>query len=141
MNGPSDDETPGTGVATGPSDRVEAAVRARSIDLNTPDASPQTSNVIPFRRPPTLPSDRVEVVEVIHWFGLGFNEFWIATAGPWKGPPDFVRGGRDPWERMAVFPHTEPAEASFYAHRLAQALGVPIVDLAGIVGDVPPGVA
>ncbi|PQM27670.1 hypothetical protein CVO77_03615 [Sphingopyxis lindanitolerans] len=82
------------------------------------------------------PPEEVEIVEIIHWFGLGFNEFWIATAGPWIDPPDMVRGGRHPWARHAVFPHTEPAEAAYYAREMAMLLDVPIVDLAGIL-DTP----
>lgn len=136
MNRPPDDETPSTGVATGLGVDVEAAVRARSIDLNTPPPPSQTSNVIPFpslrgslRKPPEL----VEIVEIIHVFGVGFNEFWIAAAGPERGPDMMVRGGRHPWTRQAVFPHTEPAEAAYYAREMAMLLDVPIFDLAGIL--------
>lgn len=140
MNRPPETETPGAGVETGPGVERETGVEASfGGDDNSMAETAQTSNVIPF---PSLhgilkkPAWQVEVIEIIHWFGLGFNEFWIAAAGPWREPPDMVRGGRHPWVRQAVFPHTEPAEAAHYAREMSRLLAVPIIDLAGIL-DTP----
>jgi hypothetical protein len=106
--------------------------------MSAPD---EPSNVIPFRRPEPLiamPPEIVEVVEIIHWYGLGFNEFWIAAAGPWKDPPEMNRRGRHPWQRVATFPHTEPEAAAQYAIEMAHMLDVPIVDLAKILPRPSP---
>ena len=98
------------------------------------------SNVIPLRPSQPFSQDPhpFEVVEIIHWYGLGFNEFWVAAAGPWSEPPDFYRGGRNPWERKAVFPKHEPQHAAYYARELAAQLGVEIMDFAGVMQTLVP---
>lgn len=99
------------------------------------------SNVVRLRPRETLipmPPEIVEVVEIFHWRSAGFNEFWIAAAGPWKDEPELNRRGRHPWQRVATFPHTQAAEAAQYATEMARLLDVPIVDLAKILpGDAP----
>lgn len=135
MSGPPDSKTPGS-AATGPGARQEIAggANSRSENSSAEKQSPAQSNVLPFRVVEGDGRDRFEVVETFLNSMAAPPEIWIAVAGPFRGPPEMVRGGRKPWLRMAVFPASEAAEAAYYANELSAQSGLPIVDLANIMG-------
>ena len=136
MNGPPDAETPGTGVATGPSVEMEKTVEAYSeTDDNSasPDALGEMTNVVlfrPFRRGHPHP---FEIVETFRFD----RTILVAVAGPWTASP--LEGGqRKPWQKIAMYPIEDASFAAARAEMLAEQMGIPVVDLAGITASPHP---
>lgn len=89
------------------------------------------SNIVPFRPFMKEKPHSFEIVEILRYTMTEPSELWVAVAGPWGGK------GREPWQLVSKFPHTEIAATIAKAQMLASELDVRIVDLAGVMPSEP----
>ncbi|TSB03973.1 hypothetical protein [Sphingorhabdus contaminans] len=93
--------------------------------------SDEKSNIVPFRPFRKGKSHSFEIVEILRYTMTEPPELWVAVAGPWGGK------GREPWQLVSKFPHTEIEATIAKAQLLASELDVRIVDLAGVMPSEP----